>query len=441
MVLVDLPIGEALDRLSILQIQSQKLSSQEAIKQINDLGEIIQHSKSYPYFFKLLSYYNNNIWDLTNEINSIIHSNDKFHIITAQIVELNCKRQRLINYFNLWNGYQKTYTYISQSHCKIIIDSENLIYSKIEEINYLCLEYDIVEFNTTYTELLKNLLVHPNIQYNNNNTNDDNDNIKIINLNDYQLSENLKKVYELPSITYAAGGLFGDLIQQLSVINEKYLKTAKKGILYITNDLGEPFRHGLDNTYTDLYDIIISQPYIKDFKILKNEICDINLSSWRQSPLLRRTNWYNIFSAEYSINWGTHKWLNLPIDPKWADKILINTTSYRFPINLDFNLIYQKYQGSLVFISSNPGEYNCFTTYTGVNIQYYCPTSFKDLCIAINSCKIFIGSLSAPLSVAHATHKDRIIGLCTEPNDNVHNVDLNSIWNNIKYSISTDSSF
>jgi hypothetical protein len=50
----------------------------------------------------------------------------------------------------------------------------------------------------------------------------------------------------------------------------------------------------------------------------------------------------------------------------------------------------------------------------------------------ISSCKLFIGSLSAPLSVAHAVHSDRIIGL-TETIDSVHNQQFEEIWDNVWY--------
>ena len=42
-------------------------------------------------------------------------------------------------------------------------------------------------------------------------------------------------------ILYVSGGLLGDFINQLSVINEKYLETGRKGILYIAphGDNGE----------------------------------------------------------------------------------------------------------------------------------------------------------------------------------------------------------
>jgi hypothetical protein len=97
------------------------------------------------------------------------------------------------------------------------------------------------------------------------------------------------------SIIYISGGLLGDFIHQLSIINEVYIKTKKKGVLYIAN-IGDTFRNGLDKTYNDLYEIVILQEYIEDFKIYNNEKYDIDLSIWRSYPA--RDNIYNIFNAK-----------------------------------------------------------------------------------------------------------------------------------------------
>ena len=45
------------------------------------------------------------------------------------------------------------------------------------------------------------------------------------------------------SVIYISGGLLGDFFHQLSIINENYIKTNKKGILYIA-DIGDTFRSG-----------------------------------------------------------------------------------------------------------------------------------------------------------------------------------------------------
>jgi ADP-heptose:LPS heptosyltransferase len=61
-------------------------------------------------------------------------------------------------------------------------------------------------------------------------------------------------------------------------------------------------------------------------------------------------------------------------------------------------------------------DFEYFVERTGVVIpNVYTPQSFEELCIIINSCKLFIGAASMPLCIANATYVDRIVGL---PSDN-----------------------
>jgi hypothetical protein len=54
-------------------------------------------------------------------------------------------------------------------------------------------------------------------------------------------------------LTYLAGGLLGDFINQLSVIQEVYKLTGRKGFLFVSNR-GHEFRFGLEqlNTYMNI---------------------------------------------------------------------------------------------------------------------------------------------------------------------------------------------
>ena len=69
-----------------------------------------------------------------------------------------------------------------------------------------------------------------------------------------------------------------------------------------------------------------------------------------------------------------------------------------------------------------------------MNIENYIPTSFKDACIAINSCKLLVASLSGILTIGHACHKKRIIGLC-DIADDIHNTKMDLFWENVFYDV------
>ena len=82
------------------------------------------------------------------------------------------------------------------------------------------------------------------------------------------------------TISYLAGGMLGYFIYELSVIQEKYIETGKKGILYLS-EKGDKFRYGLLNTFNDTYNIIIDQEYIDKYELYNNQPIDIDLTLWR----------------------------------------------------------------------------------------------------------------------------------------------------------------
>ena len=157
------------------------------------------------------------------------------------------------------------------------------------------------------------------------------------------------------------------------------------------------------------------------------------MTLWRNNPKLYKVNWYELYKDTYNVEWGKHVWLDSTLDEKWNDIILINTTHYRWTNTIDYTLLKKKFF-KLVFISSDINEYNFFITNTKLHIPFYKFTNFSDLCIAINSCKLFVGSLSAPLSIAHAFNKNRIIGKCSTHFDNLLNSNFTN-WDNVRYEV------
>ena len=212
------------------------------------------------------------------------------------------------------------------------------------------------------------------------------------------------------SIIYISGGLLGDFFHQLSIINENYIKTNKKGILYIAN-IGDTFRDSLEKTYDDLREIVFLQEYIEDFKIYNNEKYDINLSLWRNSHS-NNIRICNLFKDIYNVEWGKHKWLNnIPILKEWENKTIINTVHYRFPNQSFFEQIKSVDLTNFIYVSIFKNEYEDFVNKTNIQINYYSPKSLMELCIILNSCEKFIGALSAALSISTSLHKNCVYGM------------------------------
>jgi hypothetical protein len=409
---IEVSIGEAIDKYSILDLKLKKIKDEhkkrEIQKEMHCLDECSGYIKQYSYFYQLLMYVNEKIWDLTD----IVKTNPtNYSEISKQIFDSNQQRFRIKHWFNLiTNSNLKEQKSYATTQCYINVD-ESTFYSKLPQVCYLALQYDSISINQS------NILNIPTITNESTITNNDSSTI-VTDLNFEVPSE-----FTIPAKSYIVGGMLGDCIQSLSVICENYYKTGSKGILFIS-EYGEKFRNGLLNTYNELYPIIMKQQYIQDFKIYNNEPFDINLIQWRNLPNLFSYNWYTIYSSIYNIEWGKKKWLEWNYNSFWNNKTVINTTDYRFPEDKDF---FKKYDTDCIFISSDIKQYEYFKTKTGTTFEYYEFKTLDELVTIINSCKLFIGGFSAPLAIANALHKNRIICNSSDKND----ITMNDLKNHL----------
>ena len=439
---LEVSVGEAIDKLSILEIKLSKITDEqqrnEIQKEINALSECLQHKHTYEFYYNILMYVNERIWTMTDDIKQMTPNDPSFAHIANKIFEFNQKRFRIKTRFNLLTSSnikeQKSY---AASHCQIDIDSEDTFFKKVPEIHYLSIEYDVITFSGKYLlDLNKADLDLLPLTTN-------------VLLSEFSIpSEVPRTLFEDAPLAYLVGGMFGDFIQCLSIISEVYYNTGRKGILYIGENSGEPFLNGVQNTYNDTYPVIINQPYIHNYQIFNSKIhyININLTNWRTNANIFYQNWYHTFNQTYGIKWGAHKWLNVEYDEKWKNRVVINTTVNRFANNIDFSLLKTMYQNDLLFISAKDStpekttslNHAYFEKTANISIEYHEFASFSELTTIINSCKLFVGSLSAPLSIAHALHKPRICGfyICDDSNaDYRMNVGLDAYLPNLRYKI------
>ena len=222
---------------------------------------------------------------------------------------------------------------------------------------------------------------------------------------------------------YLSGGRLGDFIHQLSVIQENYIKTGNKAILYISNT-GDHFALGLDKAYNDIKTFILAQPYIYNFKIHNGEQFDINLSDWRYNKLIFHTNWHYLFKSQYNVEWGRHPWLHASrMKPEFNETILFHCSLTRFPETINFLKLFETYGvKNIKFITQDTIEYMKFLDRTSIELDVYNPSSLEDFIDTVGSCKLFIGCLSSPLTYALGLHKQSVILL---PNN--HSPDITHI--------------
>ena len=219
-------------------------------------------------------------------------------------------------------------------------------------------------------------------------------------------------------ISYITGGRLGDFFQQLSVVYDYFLKTGKKGIIYLDDNVGDNFRFGAAQALEDMREIIALQPYIEDVRLHNGEPIDVDLTLWR-SHIFRSKSHSEVMEAIYNVEYGKHKWLlNIPTDQRWSDITVINTVHYRFPDRKSDIAFFNKLDLSkTVFVSFSEEQYNIFIMSIPLPIQipFYRPANLMEVCIILNSCKLMAGSLSAFMTFATALHKD-----CVYPADTMN---------------------
>ena len=438
---IEVSVGDVVDKYSILELKNKYITDEnkkiEIQKEINELKECKVYIDNNLFYYNLLFYINNKIWDLTDLIKKTsLDDNVTFSVISKQIFDYNQKRFRIKKIFNnLTDSSIKEQKSYDSTFCKIIIDDTEDIYDKIAEINYLFIHFDFVIFELQYTNIIQKIFKSTNAIF----TECANIVHTDILLKDFFMPENENKyMYEFIPIKYLSGGRLGDLIHQLSVVNESFYETGRKGIVYISqsnvdlDNFGDIFAYGLENTYRDTHSLFMKQRYIYGYEIYNNQPCDVNLNHWRRVFCQSQQGWDDIFKVKYNVDWGKHKWINANIDPSFKDKIIVNTVDYRFCDNINFNKLYEEYKENLIFLSKSEEQYNYFCQRTGLKIPFYSVDDFETLCTIINSCKLFVGSRSAPLAIAHALFVNQIVGCHNDDLSPTCEVKLQKIWSHIQ---------
>ena len=445
--LVEVSIGEVIDKLSILDIKKSKIVRPEQLvaidKEIEALSPARDHFNNFPnsFWYSLLIYVNTRIWELTDEVKSFDWKTDvaRFSSISNTIFDLNQQRFRLKNRFNkLCSSNLEEQKGYAKTTLAIRVDSLDIFYSKLSVINEYSLKYDEIIFVSEYKKEINRIYSlfsvvseYPNAR-------------SIDELN----HENDSEIYEFPPIYYLASGRMGDFILSLSVVAENFWNTGSKGVIYLT-DIIEKFSFSLEKAYNDSKDVISMQPYVKSYHLHANEGFNVNLAEWRSSPYLYRDNWNKIYSSTYGVNWGSRKWLFIPQDETFKNKIFIHQSQSRFNDKFNINEFRNTFKNEdIVFISQNQGEYDAFISRTSCNsIPFLKVNSLMELYIAISSCKFFIGNLSMPLASADAMFKNRLT-LLYGNEDDIHMLNMQNIWpmtnvfpNNTYYSQFGEDSF
>ena len=402
---IEVSLADGLDRLTILEIKKSKITCpiklKEIEKEIDALHEFIPFKKAYEFQYKLLLYTNLQVWNSMDKVNATemdSRNTVEFAELAAKVYDYNDQRFRIKRLINtMSNSALKEQKSYGSKHVVVTVDDVDQC---IPVINYLSVCYDSVSFSSEHMEQLKNIFTTPNFIY------EPVDTTLIISADTFDLPD--RSEYEFTPIKYIACGLLGDFIHQLSVINEKYKLTGRKGILYMSNCL-EVFRWGIERTYEDIKPFLLTQSYIHDLRIHDGTEYEIHLSKWRHDVNHLVDSWHTVFKRHYDIEWSKTPWFKIQGNSEYENTVFISTSPNRWwEEPFDCAMFVNQLGSDVRFLASEQSNYDYFVSKTGITLPLVIPSNFTELVSAIQGCKLFVGTLSAPLAIADALHKKRI---------------------------------
>jgi len=171
---IEVSIGEEIDKLNILELKLKKIENEnkrtEIKKEIECLSMCKKYKNEYIFYYNLLLYVNEKIWDMTDIIKTIKLNTDTafcFSELSNLIFEYNQKRFRIKNWFNnITKSSIKEQKSYRSTYCKILFTENEVIQNRIPEINYLLLEYDFVIVEQDDYSFIKTVFKQPTIIYN-----------------------------------------------------------------------------------------------------------------------------------------------------------------------------------------------------------------------------------------------------------------------------------
>lgn len=398
---VEVSPGEALDKLSILDIKLARIRDDEkraaVQRELNVLSDARIVANGIPLLYTLLVQTNERIWDLTDTVKSLQETDPTYASVARTIFDENQMRFRIKSMINAATTSslkeQKGY---AESVITLIPTTPKQTLSALWS---LALSYDTVYLSED-VHLLPPAIRPPLVRIGTMGSSILDTDVQI---------DRIERCLPKP-INYAAGGKLGDFVHQLSVVYERYLQTGRRGCLYVgeRNVGGDPFSRGLDATIRDVSPYLLTLPYIQSIETYTGQPIDINLSQWRYIPNLCSKSWQQIYGETYGVQWGARAWFPQSRSPNPSDIVLVNTSPTRWTDEVKWSVLLAKYPGTPMFLQTSLSDYQHFCERTGLRLPIVDGSSFSNIVSAVQSCRIFIGTLSMPLAVADALKKDRV---------------------------------
>jgi hypothetical protein len=400
--LLEVSVGEALDKYSILEIKHRLIQDERKRADVNAeleaLASLRELVAKHELLYSLLVHTNQRIWDLTDTMKALDVTDSNYAGIAKQIFDKNQSRFRIKSMLNhsTESGLKEQKSY-SNSEVVLTVTNPQIA---VPVLWHLSLLYDVVYIAGEYTNILKEMFKTPNFNFTSQPGGIADTHVSVTNI--------VRRIP--PPLRYVGGGRIGDFIHQLSVVFEMYLKTGRKGMVYLGEEEigGDPFTAGLAATLADIHPIVSALPYIHSLEAYAGQPFDINLSAWRHVPDLYSKSWHEIFGEAYGVEWASHAWLTSVIRRDLTDVTLVCSSPTRWVAPIVWPEFVKTLPGKVVYLRVSQGDYDHFRTQSGIELPCLDVNTFTELVIAIHSCRKFVGTLSMPLAVADALKKDRL---------------------------------
>jgi len=244
----------------------------------------------------------------------------------------------------------------------------------------------------------------------------------------------------------------GDLICALPGIRESYRKSGKKAIICQVLDMPGHYMAGLVHSvksdqgiqvtfnqkmFEMMRPLLLSQEYVEDFQIFKDQKIDIDHTIIRESEIVENLSDAlpkAIIKPKLFVNiphMALPGWIMLAyphlacdISEPWilladesaqnpaAGSILINRTErYQAP-DISYSFLKQ-YETELLFVGTET-EHIKFCRQFKLNFPRLQVDNFLELAHAFKSCRFFLGNQSFPWNLANAMGVSRILEMCTD---------------------------
>jgi hypothetical protein len=201
-----------------------------------------------------------------------------------------------------------------------------------------------------------------------------------------------------------------------------------KSNIYLTDNKsygGDTWMLGVHKAQQDLYNTVISQPFVNKFEVLPDNFNEpfINLNSWRNMVIgdyfrdkFFYRSWSEFLSEHYKYEIPkTYKWINIDkIDVETNNKIVIHRSLHRHNQLFDWKRMIDSIDEEIIFVTCSNKEWEQFN-FKQDKVKLKFVSTIDEMAIAINSCKYFIGNQSSPFALACALDVNRLVELAPEP--------------------------